>query len=41
MPEEEKLHLCDFIIVNDEEQMVIPQVLALHEKFLQILKTKQ
>lgn len=41
MPEEEKLHLCDFLIVNNEEQMVIPQVLALHEKFLQILKTKQ
>ena len=32
--EEEKLHLCDYIIVNDEKQMVIPQVLTLHKKFL-------
>lgn len=31
--EEEKMGLCDFIIVNDEEEMLIPQVLALHEKF--------
>ncbi len=35
MDEEEKMSLCDFIIVNDEKQMITPQVLALHEKFLQ------
>lgn len=35
MNEEEKLHLCDYVIVNDEQQMLIPQVLKLHEKFLQ------
>jgi len=34
MDEEEKLRLCDYIIINDEKQMLIPQVLALHEKFL-------
>ena len=34
MDEEEKMNLCDFIIVNDEKQMLIPQVLLLHEKFL-------
>ena len=34
MDEEEKINLCDFIIVNDEKQMLIPQVLLLHEKFL-------
>ena len=34
MDEEEKLHLCDYIIVNDEKQMLIPQVLTLHKKFL-------
>lgn len=34
MDEEEKLSLCDFIIINDEKQMLIPQVLLLHEKFL-------
>jgi dephospho-CoA kinase len=37
MDEEEKLHLCDYLIVNDEKQMLIPQVLALHEKFLNTL----
>jgi dephospho-CoA kinase len=34
MNEEDKLELCDFIIVNDEQQMLIPQVLALHQKIL-------
>ena len=38
MHEEAKLTLCDFIIINDEEQLVIPQVLQLHEKFLQLSK---
>src|SRR5215210_3515588 len=32
--EEEKMKLCDFIVVNNEEQLVIPQVLQLHEKLL-------
>ncbi len=36
MDEEEKMRLCDFVIVNDEQQMLIPQVLALHEKFLKM-----
>ncbi|HJT73366.1 MAG TPA: dephospho-CoA kinase [Chitinophaga sp.] len=31
-----KMKLCDFIVYNDEQQMVIPQVLALHEKLLQL-----
>ncbi|MEJ7821129.1 MAG: dephospho-CoA kinase [Chitinophagaceae bacterium] len=34
MNEEDKLELCDYIIVNDEQQILIPQVLALHQKFL-------
>ncbi len=34
--EEIKMRLCDFIIINDEQQMVIPQVLALHQKLLQL-----
>ena len=38
MPEETKLCLCDFIILNDEHQMLIPQVLELHQKFLQLSK---
>lgn len=29
-----KMHLCDFIIYNDEQQLVIPQVVALHEQLL-------
>lgn len=27
-----KMKLCDFVLVNDEQQMLIPQVLQLHEK---------
>lgn len=34
--EEIKMRLCDFIIINDEQQMVIPQVLELHQKFVQM-----
>jgi dephospho-CoA kinase len=34
-----KMRLCDFVIVNDEQQMVIPQVLALHEQLLDLAKT--
>jgi dephospho-CoA kinase len=33
LDEEMKLRLCDYVIVNDEQQLLIPQVLALHEKF--------
>ncbi len=29
-----KMKLCDFIIYNDEQQLVIPQVLALHHRFI-------
>ncbi|HRI79883.1 MAG TPA: dephospho-CoA kinase [Cyclobacteriaceae bacterium] len=32
-PEEEKIKLADFIIYNDDRQMVIPQVLRLHAIF--------
>lgn len=34
MDEEEKMKLCDFIVVNDEQQLLIPQVVQLHQKFL-------
>lgn len=34
MNEDRKMELCDFIIENDEKNMLIPQVLLLHEKFL-------
>ena len=29
-----KMKLCDFVIVNDEQQALLPQVLSLHQKFL-------
>lgn len=30
-----KMRLCDHVITNDEQQLVIPQVLALHEKLIE------
>ncbi len=41
MDEQEKLQLCDYVIVNNEHQLVIPQVIALHEKFLKMEKKYQ
>ncbi len=29
-----KMKLCDFVVVNDDQQLVLPQVLALHQFFL-------
>ncbi len=29
-----KMKLCDFVIINDEQQLLIPQVLKLHKQFL-------
>jgi len=34
MPEEEKIQRADFVIRNDESELVIPQVLKLHERFI-------
>lgn len=34
MPDEEKEKLADFILVNDERSLLIPQVLELHARFL-------
>lgn len=34
MNEDEKMKRCDFVVINDEQQLLIPQVLQLHEKFL-------
>jgi dephospho-CoA kinase len=33
MPEEEKLKRADYIIVNDDASLIIPQVLRLHDRF--------
>jgi dephospho-CoA kinase len=34
--EDLKMRLCDFIINNNEQEMVIPQVIELHHKFLEL-----
>jgi len=36
-----KMRLCDYVVYNDEQHMVIPQVLALHEQLLALAKEKQ
>jgi len=36
MDEEEKRKRADFVIINDESELVIPQVLQLHEQFLKL-----
>ncbi|MBL0182871.1 MAG: dephospho-CoA kinase [Chitinophagaceae bacterium] len=40
MEESIKMKLCDFIIVNDEQEMMLPQVLELHNKLLSLAKNK-
>jgi dephospho-CoA kinase len=32
MSEEEKMKRCDFVILNDEKELIIPQVLKIHEQ---------
>src|SRR5215208_6098572 len=34
--EDIKIRLCDFIITNNEQELVIPQVLKLHSRFLEM-----
>ena len=34
MEEKEKMNRCDTIVTNDEQQLLVPQVLKLHETFL-------
>ncbi len=36
-----KMRLCDYVVYNDEQHMVIPQVLALHEQLLALASEKQ
>lgn len=36
MPEEEKMKRADFIVVNDEKELIIPQVMELHARFLSL-----
>ncbi len=32
-----KMKLCDFVLVNDEQEMLLPQVLELHNKLLSLI----
>lgn len=36
MSESIKLKLCDFVVINDDQRLVIPQVLKIHEQLLQL-----
>jgi dephospho-CoA kinase len=40
LDEDLKMSKCDFILVNDEQQLLIPQVLDLHEKLIVLSKQK-
>lgn len=41
MDEDEKMKRCDFLIHNDEQSLVTPQVIALHERFVERNKKKK
>lgn len=41
MDEIEKINRCDFILVNDETQLLIPQVLDLHQKLIGLSKSSK
>jgi hypothetical protein len=34
MDQQQKMDRCDFVILNDEKTLLIPQVLAIHEQLL-------
>ena len=36
LDEEIKMKLCDAVIINNDQQMILPQVLAFHEKLLDL-----
>ena len=38
--EEMKMRLCDFVINNDEQELIIPQVLELHASFLKMAEER-
>lgn len=40
MDDDEKIRRCDFVILNDDRTMLIPQVLELHARFLEIAKAR-
>ena len=38
--EQMKMRLCDFVISNNEQQLITPQIIALHEQLLQLSANK-
>ena len=40
LDEEIKMSKCNFVLINDERQLLIPQVLELHEKLMGLSKQK-
>lgn len=40
MDENKKMELCDFVIINNEEELVVPQILGIHQQLLKLSKTK-
>ena len=40
LDETSKMQLCDFVIINDEEQLLIPQVVEVHKKITALTNKK-
>ena len=40
MDEEQKMKLCQFVIINDEKQLLIPQILAIHNQLIELSKNE-
>lgn len=40
LDEDVKMSKCDFLLINDEQQLLVPQVLDLHEKLIALSKQK-
>ncbi|HEU5166291.1 MAG TPA: dephospho-CoA kinase [Chitinophagaceae bacterium] len=40
LDEDLKMSKCDFVLINDEQQLLIPQVLDLHEKLIMLSNKK-
>jgi dephospho-CoA kinase len=41
LDEDLKMSKCDFVLINDEQQLLIPQVLELHEKLIGLSNQKK
>src|SRR6266496_6061371 len=41
LDEKIKMKLCDFIVQNDEQQLLIPQIIELHQKLLRLAEERQ